>query len=64
VAEVFPPETHSELLPCDDPDDNEFLRKCDYFWIISEWTGSFPNSETREASRSAGARNAPGGSEG
>jgi hypothetical protein len=37
VAEVFPPETCQELLPCDDSDDNELLPKIDYFRITMGW---------------------------
>jgi len=41
VAEVFPPETRPELLPCDDSDDNEFLPEIDNFRITMEWRREF-----------------------
>jgi len=43
MAEVFPPETHLELLPCDDSDDNDLLRKIDGFRISIEWRRSSPD---------------------
>ena len=59
VAEVFPPETHLGLLPCDDSDDNELSREIDHFRITVESRRSSPKSGSCGELGSEGARNAP-----